>query len=169
MDYFKRRQQGTGIVRQAGTSCASLLASGLWGFFQFVRIFFEQQNVWGPRGLPQKLNLRHFWHECCKNLNIRTLRTKLWIQSGCEDKPQVVPAWSLQCFNNQKEDILCEYMVHNGVGAILSKMETSIIQTEIQTILKSLKHQQNPELLKNVFTRKTFLEVKKLYTSAASD
>ena len=38
--------------------------------------------------LPLKLNLKHFYLECCKNPNIPTLRRKC----ACEDKSQVVPA-----------------------------------------------------------------------------
>ena len=31
--------------------------------------------------------------ECRKNLNIRAMRKWFWIKSGCEEAPQVVPAW----------------------------------------------------------------------------
>ena len=34
-----------------------------------------------------------FCRECCKNLNIRAMRKWFWIKSGCEEAPQVVPAW----------------------------------------------------------------------------
>ena len=39
----------------------------------------------------QKLDLQHFYRECSKNLNIRTLRTKtILIKFAGKDKPQVV-------------------------------------------------------------------------------
>ena len=34
-----------------------------------------------------------FCRECRKNLNIRAMRKWFWIKSGCEEAPQVVPAW----------------------------------------------------------------------------
>ena len=34
-----------------------------------------------------------FCRECRKNRNIRAMRKWFWIKSGCEEAPQVVPAW----------------------------------------------------------------------------
>ena len=33
----------------------------------------------------KKLSLRHFCRECRENLNIRVLRTKIWVKSACEE------------------------------------------------------------------------------------
>ena len=49
-----------------------------------------------PFCLLKKLNVRQFYREYRKNLNIRVLRVKFWIESGCEDSPQNVPAWPTQ-------------------------------------------------------------------------
>ena len=42
----------------------------------------------------KKLNLQHY---CRKDFNIRTLRTKIWIKSRYEDKPQVAVALATSC------------------------------------------------------------------------
>ena len=39
-----------------------------------------------------------FCRECRKNRNIRAMRKWFWIKSGCEEAPQVVPAWrNVEC------------------------------------------------------------------------
>ena len=45
-------------------------------------------------GNGKKLNLQHY---CRKDFNIRTLRTKIWIKSRYEDKPQVAVALATSC------------------------------------------------------------------------
>ena len=70
--------------------------------------------------LLQNINISHFFHktlkyvpfcrkmlkygtfcrECCKNLNIRTMRKWFWIKSGCEEALQVVLAWCFMTLQN---------------------------------------------------------------------
>ena len=46
-----------------------------------------------------------FCRECRKNLNIRAMRKWFWIKSGCEEAPQVVPAWLGQKVSTNKQTI----------------------------------------------------------------
>ena len=41
-----------------------------------------------------------FFRECRKNRNIRAMRKWFWIKSGCEEAPQVVPAWCQYIWSN---------------------------------------------------------------------
>ena len=72
-------------------------------------------------------NIKHFtfWHntlkcvtfcremlkygECRKNVNIRVMRKWFWIKSGCEEAPQVVPAWYSPINSIVKGSLLLQY------------------------------------------------------------
>ena len=59
--------------------------------------------------LPQKLNFRHFYRECHKNLNICVSRVKFWIKSGSKDSPQLVPIFFKPDFHHRTHFLLSNY------------------------------------------------------------
>ena len=69
---------------------------------------------------PKKLCLRHFCRECRENLSISVLRTKFWVNSACEDDPQVVPACVVGravAYSNTSNSRICTFTW--GVGHLV--------------------------------------------------
>ena len=64
-----------------------------------------------------------FCRECRKNLNIRAMRKWFWIKSGCEEAPQVVPAWLCVEILEQKQGVdgkNCSYKYSSVSARVVS-------------------------------------------------